>query len=155
MGVHKQRRDHITHWHARFTLYWLRSCGRWCDELNCKMWNWISIIFLQFLLFSPLTATAGRDFANTVNCGQKLYSPCFIDLTILSWGSGFSVINNETMVTCDSGDWRHQSVYIPMLSCSGCLVIVVHCCMWENGSKFLQLTLVNLFQKKKSQRILW
>ena len=59
------------------------------------------------------------------------------------------MINNETMVTCDSGDWRHQSVYIPMLSCSGCLVIVVHCCMRENGSKFLQLTLVNLFQKKK------
>ena len=54
--------------------------GAMSSTVKCET----GFLLYSCLLFSPLTATAGRDFANTVNCGQKLYSPCFIDLTILS-----------------------------------------------------------------------
>ena len=107
---------------ADLPLYWLGSCGL-DGELNCKMWNWISII----LTISPSQSVNGclQGFCkHSKLCGQQLYSPCFIDLTIQSWGRGFPVIN-----TADNGDMWLRSDHTTkcwhsQAQCSGCLVRV-------------------------------
>lgn len=100
---------------ADLPLYWLGSCGLDSEELNCKMWNWISI-FLTISPFSPLMAVC-RDFANTVNCVDKSFTAPVLLISqsrIQGEGSLWSI--QRTMVTCDSGVITHRSVDIPRLN---------------------------------------
>ena len=93
MGAHKQTGDNITLDTADSALYWLGSCGR--STVKCGTGF---LLFLQFYHFSLLMAV-GQGFCKHWLCGQKVYSPCFIDFT------EFRVGGDQYQ-----GQWRHVTL---------------------------------------------